>query len=168
MRTGSGTSRITPTSSVISVGVPHPTLSIGPNTYRSFAGGKIVRMSLMICAASRTGSGGNRIESRWCARIASRSASSTIVRLIPARPPKPFSVNPNPSWIGGRSNVRMIRKLNPDEPSGSFVSRTAIALIEMPSNDIPDFLPGINLHLKAKPSITLASSKEFVKPQGPD
>ena len=32
IRTGSGTSMITPSSIVISVGVPQPTSSIGPNT----------------------------------------------------------------------------------------------------------------------------------------
>src|SRR4029077_3505833 len=40
----------------------------------------------------------------------------------PRIPPTPFSVNPNPSWIGVNSAEMMMMNENPLCPSGNFVS----------------------------------------------
>ena len=96
-RTGSGTSRMTPTSRSSSVGVPHPIENIGPNRYRPCCGGKNDSISLMIFVALAMGSGGKRMSSSVCARRPDCSASITIVRLTPPTPPTPLRVKPSPS-----------------------------------------------------------------------
>ena len=62
-RIGEGSCSTIPSSRLISVGVPQPSLTIGPKTKLFGAGGKIVRRSLMIFGAFSTGSFGKRIES---------------------------------------------------------------------------------------------------------
>ena len=106
-RTGSGTSRITPTSKSSTVGVPQPMDSMGPNRYRPGWAGKKLSMSLTIFGALSMGSAGNRIAFSVCARSPARSASCASVRLTAPRPPTAFSVKPKPSWMGGSSNVMM-------------------------------------------------------------
>ena len=58
---GVGMSRMTPSSSEISVGVPQPSLPIGPTMKCPSASGKIVLMSLTIRVMLATMSCGNRI-----------------------------------------------------------------------------------------------------------
>ena len=52
-----------------------------------------------------------------------------IVRLIPTSPPTPFSVNPNPSWIG--VNSAEITMTNEKLTPGTFVSISPNAFTEM-------------------------------------
>ena len=52
-----------------------------------------------ICPALAIGLAGNKMLFSECARTPARRASTTTERFIPASPPTPVSVNPNPSWI---------------------------------------------------------------------
>ena len=97
--TGSGSWITRPASSSISVGVPQPIFTIGPNTYWPGAVGKTASISARIGAAWAIASSGNMIESSDPLRTASPSASSSSPRSMPTSPPTPLSVKPKPSWI---------------------------------------------------------------------
>ena len=91
---GRGISSRSPISTLMSVGVPHPSLPIGPIRKRSSCGGKTRLRSLMMRGAFATTSVGNRMLLSVPSRTPTCSASSSTVRFSPSRPPTPSSVNP--------------------------------------------------------------------------
>ena len=71
-----GISMMTPSETLISVGVPQPSFAIGPIRKMPSCGGKIARRSLMIFGALAMTSCGNRMLSIAPVRTPSTSASS--------------------------------------------------------------------------------------------
>ena len=109
-----GISMMTPSDRLTSVGVPQPSLAIGPMRKVPCCGGKNVRRSLMIRGALATTSCGNITLRSRSVRTPSTSAGRFIVRLSPSRPPTPSSVNPKPSWMPvPNSAVMMISSEKP-------------------------------------------------------
>ena len=105
---------MTPSERLISVGVPQPSLAIGPIRNVPCCGGKIARRSLMMRGALATMSCGNMMLSIAPVRTPSISGSSSIVRLRPSRPPTAEQREPKPSWIPApNSAVMMISSEKP-------------------------------------------------------
>ena len=128
--TGLGTSMTRPSSRLIRVGTPQPSLAIGPKTNLSANGGKICRRSLIKRWALATISCGKSTEARALVLMPSRSTSILVVRFRPNRPPTPLRVKPKPSWMGVNSAVIRINRLKPSLPSGRRVVRRPMALSE--------------------------------------
>jgi len=125
-----------PSSSEISVGVPHPSFPIGATTTWSCAIGKNACRSLTIRVMFPTTSGGKRTLFTEPVRTPWRRASVSSERLSASSPPTPISVKPNPSCTGVNSAVTRIRSAKPLLPSGSFVLMIATAFSETtPSNE---------------------------------
>ena len=126
-----GISMMMPSDAVTSVGVPQPSLAIGPMRNVPCSGGK----NRLQVADDLRGVGddvcGNITLSIDPVRTPSAICSSFIVRLSPSSPPTPMSVNPKPSWIGvPNSAVMMISSEKPSDPSGIRVVMMPIALSE--------------------------------------
>src|SRR4051812_12079034 len=96
---------ITATVADTMVGVPQPTLSIGPAKKSPRRTGKQRSSAGRTDGASATGSRGKNIEPMAPLNVASCRASLSMPRLTPTTPPTPTSVKPNDSWIGGRNDA---------------------------------------------------------------
>ena len=138
---GVGISRMTPISSEISVGVPQPSLPMGPSRKWPSSMGKIAFRSLTIRVILATTSCGNRMLFIAPVRTPSISALVSSVRLWPSRPPTPISVKPKPSWIGMNSAVIRTRSAKPLLPSGIFVLMMPTALRSMMSWKVSSSAP---------------------------
>ena len=124
-----GISMITPSETLISGGVPQPTLAIGPMTKRPCSGGKKDLRSEMIRGAFATTSWGNITDSIAPVRTPSMIASRRMPRLSPRIPPTPRRVKPKPSWSPpGNSAVITTSREKPVDPSGILVVIRPIAL----------------------------------------
>ena len=161
----------TPIERLTRVGSPQPSFAIGPNRNVPSCGGKIARRSLMIRGAFATMSCGNMMLSIASLRIPCISASKSIVRLSPRRPPTAFNVKPKPSWMPGpKSAVRMISSEKPGVPSGFFVLMSPIA--ETPMNPaiwnwrIPTYSPRAESIERKPPPVMIARSSESPAPVG--
>ena len=102
-------SKTSASSAVTIVGAPHVSISIGPATCLSRAGGKTVRSAAISLPAFVTGSFGKRTASRVPFRSPARSASVSSARRSPNSPPIP-PIPSGPTRSGGSSSSeRMIR-----------------------------------------------------------
>ena len=121
-----GISMMTPSDRLTSVGVPQPSLAIGPIRNVPCCGGKNARRSLMIRGALATTSlREHHAVDRAGADALARAPRASSSRLRPSRPPTPSSVKPKPSWMPGaelggdddqqREAVRAVRHLGRDE-----------------------------------------------------
>ena len=94
---GSGNSTITPSSALMSVGVPHPILAMRPMTKPPSLIGKICLMSLMMRWMLPTTSSGKSMLRMAPVRSPTRIGSTSMPRLMPSIPPTPSKVNPKPN-----------------------------------------------------------------------
>ncbi len=89
-----GISTMTPSETLIRVGVPQPSFTMGPTRKVSCSGGKKARRSLRIRGALATTSFGNMTDSTVPVRTPSTSAPRFMVRCRPSSPPTASRVNP--------------------------------------------------------------------------
>ena len=95
---GSGSSRMTATEAVRTVGVPQPISTIGPNRKRPSAVGKSVSSWPRICDALAMAFFGNmKLSLPAFFTAAPRVHSTEAERCTASRPPTPFSVKPQPN-----------------------------------------------------------------------
>ncbi len=99
-----------PTATLTSVGVPQPSLTIGPiRNVPCFAGKNRAQVADRIRGALATTSCGNITDSMAPLRTPSISACRFIVRFSPTSPPTAISVKPKPSWMPVPNSTRDAR-----------------------------------------------------------
>ena len=110
-----GISMMTPSETLISVGVPQPSFAIGPIRNVPCCGGKIVAQ--VADDPRRVGDDVGREHDavdRAGAHALAPAARAASSRLRPSSPPTPSSVKPKPSWMPGpNSAVMMISSEKP-------------------------------------------------------
>ena len=128
----SGSAITMPSWAVISVGLPQPICTTGPNTVLPSLSGNHTSRPASTASASSSMSSGNRIESIAPVRRSAASASTSIVRCSASSPPTPISVKPKLSGIGSGKTRPMLPNSAQPSPLGSSVSTITIALSPRP------------------------------------